>query len=314
MCGIIAVVRRPADRAPPGPPTPCSAPARGGSPLGRRRRATGADDARPGGRPRWPTPRRRSCCAALPGSRALARRPGLVGRRWRPLGRTRRAVVEGLEAAPRTCAEAARRPPSWRRSTPPSSGCKDAAWAIERDRLRTARGRRRPGRRPAPVRPPWPSTCRSSRPCRPSTASRCGAATRPGCTCWCAATGSTSTTRRSAGRSATARRRPALRLAARCAPPTARLSLRLQGGGRDRRAGRQHRGAPRRASPTTSSWLGPSAADDGRGRRARPHPLGQRRHHLAGQRPPAQRRRDRRRRRARTSPPSSTATSTTSPT
>ena len=53
---------------------------------------------------------------------------------------------------------------------------------------------------------------------------------------------------------------------------------------------------------------------DGPGDRARPHPLGQRRHHLRGQRPPAQPRGGGRVGRARTWRPCSTATSTTTPT
>ena len=63
--------------------------------------------------------------------------------------------------------------------------------------------------------------------------------------------------------------------------------LRLQGRGRDRRAGRQHRGAARRharrraAPPRARVAVGPR---DG----ARPHPLGERRHHLRAQRPPGQ--------------------------
>ena len=63
--------------------------------------------------------------------------------------------------------------------------------------------------------------------------------------------------------------------------------LRLQGGGRDRRARRQHRGAARRRSLADELLRRAVQAADGRGGRARPHPVGQRRHHLAGQRPPA---------------------------
>ena len=63
--------------------------------------------------------------------------------------------------------------------------------------------------------------------------------------------------------------------------------LRLQGRRRDRRAGRQHRGAARRhprrraAPPRARVAVGPRD-------RAGPHPLGQRRHHLRAQRPPGQ--------------------------
>ena len=69
--------------------------------------------------------------------------------------------------------------------------------------------------------------------------------------------------------------------------------LRLQGGGRDRRAGRQHPGAARATSVATRCSRRRSPASAAAGRRARPHPLGQRRHHLPAQRPPAQRGGDR---------------------
>ena len=65
--------------------------------------------------------------------------------------------------------------------------------------------------------------------------------------------------------------------------------LRLQGGGRDRRAGRQH--ARRCATPIRRRrrcCAGARRRPTRRGRRARPHPVGQRRHHLPGQRPPAE--------------------------
>ena len=55
------------------------------------------------------------------------------------------------------------------------------------------------------------------------------------------------------------------------------------------------------------------SADDGLGGGARPHPLGQRRHHLRGQRPPARLRRGPAGRSAPSWPLPSTATSTTSP-
>ena len=68
--------------------------------------------------------------------------------------------------------------------------------------------------------------------------------------------------------------------------------LRLQGGGRDRRARRQHGGdavADRRRRSTSAGAVVPV----GRGVGARPHALGERRDHLRAQRPPRQQRRAR---------------------
>ena len=110
-----------------------------------------------------------------------------------------------------------------------------------------------------------------------------------------------------------ARRRPAVRLGARCAPPTATSAS-------------STRPRPRSASwATTPARCGPpSPATRCCARRSTPTTaeavvLGHTRwasvgHHLPAQRPPAQLRGARRRRAARTSPRCSTATSTTSPT
>ena len=318
MCGIIAVVRRPTDRTPP-------AAGGGRSACSKRPRPTLAG---PGAavrrRRRSPRPRprvgrgRRCCCAGVPGVPALRRATGRCSPRVehraraldRPGGGHRRATSTRWTPTPR----------------PPTPG-------------RARGGQRRPGRaegrgvghRPRPAahgRGPSTSspggdagagrdrrrTPRSSRRCRRSTASRCGAATRPGCTCSCGATGSTSTS-------------PALRARARpTGPPTrcsarwrvrtpdGHLELRLQGGGRDRRAGRQHRARCGRRSPADDLLRRGARRRHGRGRGARPHPLGERRHHLPAQRPPAQLRGARREPTGPTSPPCSTATSTTSPT
>ena len=101
------------------------------------------------------------------------------------------------------------------------------------------------------------------------------------------------------GRAAGARRpqqRPAVRAGSvRVADGVPRL--RLQGGGRDRRARRQHR-APCAPPIARRRAAAPRAgAARRRGHGARPHPLGQRRHHPRGQRPPAQQRRARAHRR-----------------
>ena len=100
--------------------------------------------------------------------------------------------------------------------TPRSSACKDAVWAVHRDRLRTARAVEDLAGRDAGA--AAIEACRSvqSR-CRRSTGSRCAAATRPASTCSSRATGSTSPTRRGAA----ARGRGATRCStrARCATP-----------------------------------------------------------------------------------------------
>ena len=128
---------------------------------------------------------------------------------------------------------------------------KDAAWAVQRDRLRTARevaelagpepesGRHRrvhvdPGRA-VRARPPRGARARLGR--HPPAGPR--PRPRP----------------RVAGAGRAARRpleRPAVRV--HVGPCRGRVpQLRLQGGGRDRRAGRQHAGAPRRTSTATPS-------------------------------------------------------------
>ena len=90
--------------------------------------------------------------------------------------------------------------------------------------------------------------------------------------------------------------------------------VRLQGGRRDRRAGRQHPGAARRPRGPTSCCAWPFRRRPRGRRRARAHPLGLGGHHQPAQRPPGRQRRGGRRRRSRSSSPRSTATSTTSPT
>ena len=125
--------------------------------------------------------------------------------------------------------------------------CKDAVWAVRRDRLaHRARGRRRSpaaepvdrGARGVPLDP--------GRAVGASTASRCAAATPPACTCSCATTASISTSRRSRDWST---RAPPIRSSRSGSVRASRdglLVVRLQGRRRDRRARRQHRGAARR--------------------------------------------------------------------
>ena len=90
-----------------------------------------------------------------------------------------------------------------------------------------------------------------------------------------------------------------------------RAGGRLQGGGRDRRAGRQHgvvAGRPVVGPPARAG----AVVTRRRGCRARPHPVGVDRHHLRAQRPSPVLRRDRSGAAVPCRPRCSTATSTTS--
>ena len=149
-------------------------------------------------------------------------------------------------------------------------------WAVApRPAAHRARGRRprRPRRAVAAAVDGVPR--RSSRRCRRSTGSRCAAATRPGCTCSCADHGLDLDDPAIAAAARRARRPTRCsrsRLGAR--RRTARLGVRLQGGGRDRRARRQHRArcAPRSRDDELLR-LALSRAD-GRGRRCSATPAG----------------------------------------
>ena len=128
---------------------------------------------------------------------------------------------------------------------PPSSAARTSRGPSSRDRLRTAEGVAR-ARRREPALVAVEAYTSSSRRCRPSTDSRFVAATRPGCTCWSATTGSTLVDPAVAGAARTAG--PTIRcFASTCGARRRRRAwLRLQGRGRDRRARRQHRRAARR--------------------------------------------------------------------
>ena len=249
----------------------------------------------------------------VPGVRALLGDPQaalLVEDRHRAAD----AAGSTRSSASSTTVSAARSPPRRsRRSTPRWSRCKDAVWAVGRDRLRTAREVAGARRRRSVGRGARGVPLGAGRAVGASTGSRCAVATRPGCTCSCAGHG-LDLADPTIGRLVDgAHRRPAVRFAARCAPPatSSRSSTRPR---------------PRSASSaTTPRCCAPPIRDDellaprARGRRrrgdgARPHALGERRHHLRGERAPAQPRGARRPRPARTWWPRSTATSTTTPT
>ncbi len=245
--------------------------------------------------PRSPSAWRRStrCCAGPPGSRPCSatapcgrgRRPGrrARGRGGRTRGRARRRTRRPGRARDGQ----RRRHPSEGR--PLGRAARSPAHGGRGGRPRRLRSHPRRGRghglgagravRARPARGPRPGLGRAhlagARPPARSGGSRGGRPAGP-----------------------TQRRRPVHR---RCGAgdPRGPPQPRLQGGGRDRRAGRQHQraalGHPRRrpAAP------GP-AGRFGRGHRAGPHPLGIDRDHLPAQRPPDELRRGRADRRART--------------
>ncbi len=296
MCGIIAVVRRPTDRTPPAAAEVLGlldAASTGLAALG------STFDARPLAEAAAQIAGADQLLRGVPGVLALVARPRPVRRGRAPgpgAGRPGAGDRRGPRPGRRRCRGCRRR----RRPRGAQRGHGRAEGRGLGHRARPAahgpggRGARRPRRRATR---PSRSSPRCSRRCRPSTGSRSAAATRPACTCWSAATASTSTPPTS--RLALARAGPPTRCSGRwpCAPPTATSAS-------------STRRRPRSASwATTRGRCGPPiagdallrralAADTARGGRARPHPLGQRRHHLPGQRPPPELRGDRPRRRA----------------
>ena len=317
MCGIVGVVRRRATRPVPDAADLVEALDRALAAFAGARRPT------PIGRPRRP-PRRGRRARSRRSTRALRGVPGRAGprsatRRPRSLRRRprRRSSTDALDALERELDDGLGARSRRRRSRRVNAAlvrAKDAVWAVARDRLRTAaRGRRRS---PAPIRRSRrieAFTLGAGRAVGASTGSRCAAATRPGCTCSCATTASTSTTP-GVGRAARrARRRPAVRVAARCARPTATLGFVYKAAAEIGELG-DNTAALRAAIRDDELLHLALAADDAEVDGARPHALGERRHHLRGQRAPAQPRGARRPRPARTSSARSTATSTTTPT
>ena len=284
MCGIVAVVGRPGDR-PLRPRPSCSAASIG--PRPRRSPATGP----PPSACSAPPPSSASVDALLAGRRRRAR-PGRPRRTWR------RPSRPASTASTQRRRSGSSRP----RGASADGDAPDGDGGAQR---RAGPGQGRPvGRppRPAPHRPgggrPGRPRRRAGRPSpaftvRPdgavgaSTASRCAAATRPACTCSCWDHGldldSDAVRRLLAGRG----RRPPLRLRRRSGSPTATSpsSTRRPPRSASWATTRPALRAAIRADGLLHLALGRA---DGPGHRARPHPLGQRRHHLRGQRPPAQ--------------------------
>ena len=302
MCGIVGIVSRPPTRP---VPSPAEVLAGLDAALGRarrRRRRRGV-----------PAARSTRCCTACPGVLALVDHHELVAGDHRP---------------PRPARRLRRR--DRRRARPPATLDADA---LERRSAELDRAARRavgdPPRPPAHGRAPSPTSpgATPARPRSPATSpiqqalsaiDRMEVRGRDSAGHPRLRLGPRPRRRRPGrrGRRRRARRRPAVPDRRRPAFAGALPVVRLQGGGRDRRARRQHPGDARRRrrrpapAPRAAQRAGP-------GRRARAHPLGQRRHHLRAQRPPGQQRRDRaagRRRCRRSSSACSTATSTTTPT
>ena len=285
MCGIVAVVRRPTDRTPPSLPELAAElsrapPGISRSPSPRRRSPGPLDDAaapRRGGR------RRAARRARDPGPH---RRPGRGRRPSRPSSRRQQDLLARIEAAPR---RRRRGRPGRARDRQRRAGPGQGRGVGRRPRPAPRRPRGRGARRRAPARPP---RSRRSPRCRwrsrRSTGSRCAAATPPGSISSSVTTASTSTTREHrAPRCASASADPlfrsgAVRVTGRCA------QLRLQGGRGDRRARRQRRACCAARSPSDALLHRALDNDTGARRRARSHPLGERRHHLGGERAPAQ--------------------------
>ena len=312
MCGIIAVVRKPerthpADPAPTCSPASTERPTPGGRSSARPRRR-GVDAGRRAGRGGRPAPaRRRPACG--PCWPTVRWPPSIDGRRRRRSTR-RSSTLEAELDAGRDRRRRCRARGGQRRARPPQG----------RGAGRSAATASAP---PGPS-PTWPAPtpaparrrrlhCRSSWRCRRSTASRCAAATPPASP---ARARPRPRPRRAAVGRAARRARAATRCSASGAVRHARgpPQLRLQGGGRDRRARRQHPGparrdprrraaapGPRRPTSAEVTVLGHTRwASVGIISQPNAHPLNSR---GAGRRPTA-----------RTSSPRSTATSTTSPT
>ena len=189
MCGIIAVVRRPSERPPPLAGRDHRRPQRRPPPAGPAGR-------RPGRPPahwmRWrpPSPRWTDSSAGAPGMAALAGDPALMSEVTH-LAR----VLDGDVSAHRgRVGLGGGRPGAARRRRRHRGRQRRAGRPEGRGvghRARPGAHRRRGATRwpgPTPRPPPCAATCPSSRRSPPSIVWRCGDGTRPGCTCWCAAT------------------------------------------------------------------------------------------------------------------------------
>ena len=306
MCGIVGVVRRHASRPAPDATDLVRA-------LDRA-----AVDSRPSPLEERLDRLRRRPVEAVDTALARGARGACVARRSSIGAPDRRPGDSPVGPSRRVRARARRR----RRRLARSGRARDGQRRPRPRQGRGVGGRARPapdrprGRGPRRTRPVGRRRSRRSRRCRsrcrPSTGSRCAAATPPGCTCSSGTTASISTSRRSRAWSTSA-------------PPTrcsASGSVRVTDDGLafvykaaaeigelgDNTARAARRDPRRRAAAPRPGGR------RRRGDRARPHPLGERRHHLRGQRPPAQPRGAGRAGAGPTSWRRSTATSTTTPT
>ena len=154
---------------------------------------------------------------------------------------------------------------------------RDAVWAIRNDRLRTARLRRRARRHATPAPRRSPATSPSSRRSPRSTGSRCAAATPPACTSSSGTTACPTTIRPCAALLAGRNDNPlfldgSVRVAGECLSFVYKAAAEIGELGDNTRA--------LRASIMADDLLRLALAAPGRpADPARPHPLGQRRHH-----------------------------------
>ena len=283
MCGIIAVVRRRADRTPPTPEQ---------RPLARRRRRRRA---------------RRRRAAHAGGHRRGRRRAG--GGRRPPAGRPRRA---GAARRPRPRRRARRRRRRARRRTsatsrPPSTPARPTS-TPSRSRTRTPRccGSRTPpgpssatgcappassasSPAPAPASPPSRRTRRSRWRCRPLDRLEVRGRDSAGLHVLVRGHGLDLVGRRRAAPCSTTGSPIRCSATAPCGSPTATSCFVYKAAAEIGELGDNT--AVLRAAIAADEPAAPGAAGARcRGGRRRPHPLGQRRHHQPGQRPPAQQR------------------------
>ena len=246
MCGIVGVVSRPPTR-----PIPRPDEVLGGLDAALRRPPV---DTRCH---RRAAPRRRPALRGVPGVLALADHHELTAAITARLDQLD-AHADELEAALAATAAGAD-VDGLERASQELTALRDVLWALRRDRLRTARGRRRPrrsGRRLGRARrlPLDPAGAVGDRPHGGP-----GTATRPASTSSSGITTSPRTTTPSRRRWPSRSRGPALPV--RHGPPRGRLPVdRVQGGGRDRRARRQHRRPAGRGAVRPSPAAGARAA------------------------------------------------------
>ena len=284
MCGIIAVVRQPSGRVPPA-----------AAEVLRPLEAAAQVLAEPG---TWSQPDRLADAAGLVAEAdALLRGvPGVLALiRDRALWRSVETLASGLtdqvaaiEVALDTVladASLVDQGTGLEAVNAAMVGLKDAVWAIDRDRLRNARAvDQLAGRSPSDAAIAVYTSIQQALSALDRLEVRgqgLGRVVRPGPRPRARPRGTGR-----GGRSHPARRRPPVRFAL-GAGSRWPARLRLQGRGRDRRAGGQHAGAAGRhrgRRPAAPGGRGPQRRGGGPG----PHPVGQRRHHLPAERPPTE--------------------------